>query len=50
MANLDHLYEVDKRFRAFESHDEGSLVSLAGPGTGKTYSILRRVATLLNER
>ncbi len=50
MANLDHLYEVDERFRAFESHDEGSLVSLAGPGTGKTYSILRRVDTLLNER
>jgi len=48
MANLDRHYEVDQRFRAFEVHREGTLVSLAGPGTGKTFSILRRNAALLN--
>ena len=48
MANLDSLYDVDERFRAFENHNEGILVSLAGPGTGKTFSILRRLAALLD--
>jgi len=48
MANLDSLYDVDERFRAFEDHKEGTLVSLAGPGTGKTFSILRRLAALLD--
>ena len=48
MANLDPLYDVDERFRAFEDHNEGILVSLAGPGTGKTFSILRRLTALSN--
>jgi superfamily I DNA/RNA helicase len=47
MPNLDDQYDVDERYRAFEDHREGILVSLAGPGTGKTFSILRRVAALM---
>jgi len=50
MASLDDLYDVDDRYRAFEDHAHGILVSLAGPGTGKTFSILRRVAALVNGR
>lgn len=50
MANLDDHYDVDDRFRAFEDHEEGMLVSLAGPGTGKTFNILRRVASLANNQ
>lgn len=49
MTNLDHMYEIDERFKAFENHKEGLLVSLAGPGTGKTYSLLRRVAYLVDQ-
>lgn len=48
MVNLDDHYDVDERYRAFEDHSEGILVSLAGPGTGKTFSILRRIAYLMN--
>jgi len=46
MANLDEIYDVDNRTAAFETHETGVLVSLAGPGTGKTYSLLRRIAAL----
>jgi len=37
MANLDEKYDIDNRTVAFENHESGILVSLAGPGTGKTY-------------
>ena len=47
MANLDDLYDVDERFRAIEDHQRGTLVSSAGPGTGKTHSFLRRAAALV---
>jgi DNA helicase-2/ATP-dependent DNA helicase PcrA len=46
MPNLDHLYTADSRTKAFERHEHGLLVSLAGPGTGKTYSLLKRIAAL----
>lgn len=46
MANLDKIYDVDDRVAAFENHEAGVLVSLAGPGTGKTYSLLKRIESL----
>lgn len=46
MANLDHTYSPDDRTRAFENHAAGYLISLAGPGTGKTYSFLKRTQAL----
>jgi superfamily I DNA/RNA helicase len=46
MANLDASYDVDNRTKAFELHEGGVLVCLAGPGTGKTYSLLARTAAL----
>ena len=46
MPNLDHLYIPDNRTQAFERHEHGLLISLAGPGTGKTYSLLKRAAAL----
>lgn len=46
MANLDDLYSIDDRIQAVENHQERILVSLAGPGTGKTYSFLRRIRYL----
>lgn len=50
MANLNDFYDVDNRHRAFENHERGILVSVAGPGTGKTFSFLRRIRTLLDEK
>jgi superfamily I DNA/RNA helicase len=46
MANLDDRYDIDNRTAAFEQHERGLLVCLAGPGTGKTFSLLARVAAL----
>lgn len=46
MANLDEIYDVDDRTVAFENHESGVLVSLAGPGTGKTYSLIKRIEAL----
>lgn len=46
MSDLDLKYSVDERVSAFQEHERGLLVSLAGPGTGKTYSLLKRVASL----
>lgn len=46
MANLDNVYDIDHRTVAFENHERGVLVCLAGPGTGKTYSLLARSAAL----
>jgi DNA helicase-2/ATP-dependent DNA helicase PcrA len=50
MANLDKVYDIDNRYTAFENHENGILVSIAGPGTGKTFSFLRRINTLINNR
>jgi len=46
MPNLDEIYDIDNRTQAFERHKRGLLVCLAGPGTGKTYSLLARTAAL----
>src|SRR2546421_12442507 len=46
MANLDPRYDIDNRVAAFENHERGTLISLAGPGHGKTYALLRRAAAL----
>lgn len=48
MANLNELYDIDNRHIAFENHRSGLLVSIAGPGTGKTFSFLRRIDDLVN--
>jgi len=50
MANLDHLYPEDQRQQAFVNHQSGTLVALAGPGTGKTYSFLLRIKELTENR
>ncbi|MCH8877103.1 MAG: ATP-dependent helicase [Chloroflexi bacterium] len=50
MPSLDDRYKVDERYRAFEDHEAGILVSLAGPGTGKTYSFLRRIRALIDQK
>jgi DNA helicase II / ATP-dependent DNA helicase PcrA len=47
MANLDEVYDIDDRAAAFGNHENGILVSLAGPGTGKTYSLLKRIEALM---
>jgi DNA helicase-2/ATP-dependent DNA helicase PcrA len=46
MANLDTNYDVDHRADAIAEYEKGILVCLAGPGTGKTYSFLRRIEAL----
>lgn len=46
MANLDDVYDIDHRTEAFEKHAQGVLVCLAGPGTGKTFSLLARSQAL----
>ncbi len=46
MADLDAAYDIDHRKAAFENHETGILVCLAGPGTGKTSSLLARSAAL----
>lgn len=48
MANLDDLYAIDDRTQAFENHRAGLLISLAGPGTGKTYSFIQRTRALVS--
>jgi superfamily I DNA/RNA helicase len=50
MANLDHLYPEDQRQQAFVEHQNGTLVALSGPGTGKTYSFLLRIEELTENR
>jgi len=50
MSNLDEMYDIDHRVDAIANYQDGILVCLAGPGTGKTYSFLRRIEKLTNER
>jgi DNA helicase-2/ATP-dependent DNA helicase PcrA len=47
MTNLDTIYGIDERTLAFERHERGVLVCLAGPGTGKTFSLLARSQALV---
>lgn len=44
--DLDQVYDVDNRIQAFEHHRQGLLVCRAGPGTGKTYGLLRHISSL----
>ena len=46
MADLDLTYDVNRRHEAFEAHREGVLVCVAGPGTGKTFSLLAHIKSL----
>src|SRR3990172_6712671 len=46
MANLDLTYGPNDRTKAFENHETGYLISIAGPGTGKTFSFLKRIEAL----
>jgi superfamily I DNA/RNA helicase len=50
MANLDQSYPENLRQEAFADHQSGTLVALAGPGTGKTYSFLLRIKELTENR
>ncbi len=46
MADLDLVYDVANRRQAFENHRQGLLACVAGPGTGKTFSLLRHIRSL----
>ncbi|MHC4657108.1 MAG: UvrD-helicase domain-containing protein, partial [Planctomycetota bacterium] len=46
MANLDQIYDIDHRVDGIANHQDGILVCLAGPGTGKTSSFLERIKIL----
>jgi DNA helicase-2/ATP-dependent DNA helicase PcrA len=50
VANLDANCDIDHRADAIANYQDGVLVCLAGPGTGKTYSFLRRIEALTAER
>lgn len=50
MANLDQFHEPKHRWRAIVDHEAGTLAALAGPGTGKTYGLLRRAQELVDKR
>jgi len=50
MANLDPRYAASERSRAIEEYSSGTLVALAGPGTGKTFSLRKRIRDLVDQR
>ena len=50
MASLNGQYSEDQRQKAFVDHKSGTLVALAGPGTGKTYSLVLRISELTENR
>lgn len=45
--NLNDNYAIEDRWRAVVEHGAGTLVVNAGPGTGKTFSLLRKIEALL---
>ncbi len=47
--NVNDAYKSQNRWRAVLDHTEGTLVVNAGPGTGKTFSLLRKIEQLLND-
>ena len=47
--SLNDKYERSERFKAVVDHTNGLLVVAAGPGTGKTFSLLRKIEKLLAE-
>jgi len=50
MANLDNCYKPEDRWRAIVDYGSGTLIALAGPGTGKTWSLRNRVRELALKR
>lgn len=46
MGDLNQLFGIDERSRAFEEHKAGLLACMAGPGTGKTTSLIMRIKAL----
>jgi len=46
--DLNYKYDPRERYRAVVEHGRGTLVVSAGPGTGKTWSLLRKIESLLN--
>ena len=47
---LDDKYAPEKRCDAILEHDSGTLTALAGPGTGKTWALRKRVRELTENR
>jgi DNA helicase-2/ATP-dependent DNA helicase PcrA len=45
---LNDNYPSSERHRAVVEHGKGLLVVVAGPGTGKTYSLLRKIESLID--
>lgn len=50
MPSLDSQYSKDRRQQAIVDHQSGTLVALAGPGTGKTHSLVLRICELTENR
>ena len=50
VSNLDERFGIDERSRVFEEHTEGLLTCMAGPGTGKTTSLIARIKALVELR
>ncbi len=48
--SLNDKYDSTKRYEAVIDHNGGMLVVIAGPGTGKTFSLLRKIEHLLEEK
>jgi len=46
-AILEHHPDLNEAQRAVVAHSEGPLLVIAGPGSGKTYSIVLRALNLL---
>lgn len=49
-VSLNDKYDPTKRYKAVIDHSGGLLVVIAGPGTGKTFSLLRKIECLLEEK
>jgi len=47
-TSLNDNYKPNERYRAVVEHGNGRLVVSAGPGTGKTFSLLRRIESLID--
>jgi DNA helicase-2/ATP-dependent DNA helicase PcrA len=50
VAVLNRQYPEDQRYQAVIDHKKGLLAVLAGPGTGKTYSLILRIHELVEKR
>ena len=50
LSNLDENLPIDDRSRAFKEHRVGVLACMAGPGTGKTTSLIARMKALIDRK